>query len=68
MTARVSVTRKLPSSITVGILVVLLLGSSVSCSRQAAPEPVTLCTLCRTQANLPGRSLTKSLTLFITTP
>ena len=42
MTARVSVTRKLPSSITVGILVVLLLCSSVSCSRQVAPEPVTL--------------------------
>ena len=42
MTARVGFAQKLPSSIYVSILVILLLGSSVSCSRQASPKPVTL--------------------------
>ena len=42
MTAGVGVARKLPGSIYVSILVILLLCSSVSCSRQASPEPVTL--------------------------
>jgi hypothetical protein len=42
MTARVGVARKLPRSIAVCILVSLLLCSSLSCSRHASPEPVTL--------------------------
>ena len=42
MTARVGVAQKLPSSISVSVLVILLLCSSVSCSRRASPEPVTL--------------------------
>jgi len=42
MTARVGVARKLPRSIAVCILVSLLLCSSLSCSRQPSPEPVTL--------------------------
>jgi trehalose/maltose transport system substrate-binding protein len=42
MTARVGVAQKLRSSIAVSMLVSLLLCSSLSCSRQASPEPVTL--------------------------
>lgn len=42
MTARAGVARKLPSLVAVSILVGLLLCSSVSCSKQDSPAPVTL--------------------------
>jgi trehalose/maltose transport system substrate-binding protein len=42
MTATVGVAQRLPSSIVVNILLILLLCSSVSCTRQAPREPVTI--------------------------